>query len=313
MNIVRFYNQHRKRFWMAILIIVSFLIFIQLLNYLAIRDSEKQLSDMENTIKQQQSNKSLIDNNSKSTSNQSGITGKTIEDEELYFAESVIQEFFDLCNKKDLKNAYDMLTDECKEVLYPTLEIFSQNYYNNMFGETRKTFSLQNWSNDTYIVTISEDALATGKTSDSKMDYVTIVDEQLNISSYIGRKLLEKEEFNEDINIDAKIESVDTFMDYEIYNINIRNESENTICLGNVDESNSIYIRDSNSNGYGFYNHELSQDELILKSNFSTNLQIKFYSSYVSNKKIEYLVFSNIYLNYENNIEQIGEFYIDLK
>lgn len=50
---------------------------------------------------------------------------------------------------------------------------------------------------------------------------------------------------------------------------------------------------------YYFYNNEVIENKLMVKSDFTNSLQIKFASSYSSSKKIKHLVFSNVILDYE--------------
>ena len=46
-------------------------------------------------------------------------------------------------------------------------------------------------------------------------------------------------------------------MDYEIYNITIKNNNNSAICLTDTKSTNDIYIKDANGVKYGVYNHEL--------------------------------------------------------
>ena len=303
MNIVRFINQNRKKFRMAIIIIASFIIGIQFLNYNAVRESQKYIQDTNQ-------HENVSSNNSKISSSKSGTTGQSISETQLYGVEKLIDKFFEYCNKKDFENAYQMLTDECKKALYNNLEEFVENYYNNMFNGVEQTYSLQNWNGNIYIVTITEDALSTGKTSSKKLDYITVVDNKLNISGFIGENKIEKQSTQNNISI--KVESKEVFMDNEIYKITISNKSENTICLGDIEDSESICIRDSNEHELEYYNHEFLEDDLVIKSGFTVELDVKFYSSYVSTKQIKYIIFKNLFLDYENDKSKSTVFYIEL-
>jgi len=70
-----------------------------------------------------------------------------------------------------------MLTDRCKEWLYPTLKNFKINYIDNIFEGKEKVYSFENWYKNTYYVTITESSLSTGKIlaeKEAKHDYITI-------------------------------------------------------------------------------------------------------------------------------------------
>ena len=136
---------------------------------------------------------------------------------------------------------------------------------------------------------------------DTKQDYITIVDQngedKLNINNYIGRKNLEKT--TEYKNIEINVLSKDTYMDYEIYNLNISNNSENTILLDTGESTKSIYLLDSKDVKYYFYSNEIVQNRLLVQSKYNNTIQIKFSNSYSSSRNIKYLVFSKLILNYD--------------
>jgi hypothetical protein len=299
---------------MAIIVIASFLILIQLLNYWAREENDKKLNNLENTNISENSNANINNySDAKITSNVSGVTGESISEEEIKDTQNVLDEFFDYCNNNKLEEAYNMLTDECKELIYPTLQIFEDNYYKNIFNGNSKSYSFENWNKDTYLVTIQEDALALGKLpseSDKKIDYVTLVDQKLNISSYIGRTKINKETISDGIKF--VVNSKDTYMDYESYNISVTNNTGKTVCLGEISSSKNICIQDSNNIKYGFYNTEILQNQLIVRNDFTINVNLKFFSSYVSSKKIEYLSFENVLLDYDNNKENTTRVYVEI-
>ena len=300
MNIVRFYNQNRRKIWRAILIIASFIILIRLLNYLATRNA----NDEDNRIKVSsgQTKVNNVPSNVAATSGDSGVTGDKVSSDDIKNTQDVLDKFFGFCNKKDLNNAYAMLTDKCKELLYPSVSLFKSNYYDNIFGGQIKMYSFENWSGDIYKVTIEDDILSTGKVSlesDKKNDYVTIVDDKLNISTYIESKDINKQTNSKDISILVKSKNV--YMDYEEYHVFVKNNTSNTILLGDVRNSKSIVLQDSNKVKYGVYNTELVQRLLQVDAGMTTELNLKFFSSYVTDKEINSLIFENVNMNYNGN------------
>lgn len=311
MNIVRLYNQNRKAIWIAILIIVSFLILIQVINYLVKINKSNSLeisSNSENSI-----NSSYNATGSTATSNTSGVTGATINEDKLSEAQDVFDEFYGYCNEKKLEEAYSMLTDDCKELIYPSLDLFEANYYDNIFGGEKKIYSFENWVNDIYIVTVEDDILETGKTNEEvekKIDYVTLEDGKLNISAFVGKENINKTTSSRDITF--VVETREIYMDYEVYNLTVTNNSSNTICLASVDSSENVCLIDENENSYDFYNHEVLQDSLVLRSNYTKSISLKFYSSYVTTKEIEYIVFKNVFTNYVNDKEELETIYVDI-
>ena len=150
-KLLRFYNQNRYLVWIVVLTIVAVIILIHVLNnFLEEKDIEEYgNSGNENTINKQDKNYSVI-------------TGKKLKEETA----SIIQDFIDYCNNGNVDQAYELLSDDCKETLYPDLESFKTNYYNSIFN-TKRLYSYQAMiSNDnyhTYQINFTEDILATRK------------------------------------------------------------------------------------------------------------------------------------------------------
>ena len=149
-------------------------------------------------------------------------------------------------------------------------------------------------------------------TNETKQDYITIVqnnnENKLNINSYIERKI--PNEVTEEDNIQVTVKSIDTYMDYEIYNLSIQNNSENSILLDTNDDTKSVYLLDSRDMKYYFYSNEIIANRLMVKSKFTNDFKIKFTNSYSSSRKISSLVFSKMVLNYDEykNLENKEEY-----
>ena len=304
-RLIRFYNQNRRRILIIILIIVFILGIIQLLNYFSrmkIAKEDKQNTLIENT----EINKDVV-------SEKSLISGQNVSDTQLNSETELIDEFVKYCNNKDLNSAYEMLSEECKEEMFPTIDDFYNNYYKNLFNEY-KTYTVENWIGSTYQVRFTGDILSTGNlnTNETKQDYITIVqnnnENKLNINSYIERKI--PNEVTEEDNIKVTVKSIDTYMDYEIYNLSIQNNSENSILLDTNDDTKSVYLLDSRDMKYYFYSNEIIANRLMVKSKFTNDLKIKFTNSYSSSRKISSLVFSKMVLNYDEykNLENKEEY-----
>lgn len=303
-KLIRFYNQNRKKIFKIILIIVFLFGILQLLNFFA---KTKNDNDIEGNVVIQSNNQysnSVI-------SNKSAVSGKNVSNAKLNDDTKVIKNFFDYCNNGNIDDAYNLLTDECKEEMYPTIEDFKNIYYLYVFDGKKKSYSMENWSGDIYQVKITGDILETGKldNAETKQDYITVIDNsKLNINGYVGRK--NKDKITEYKDIKVKVESIDTYMDYEIYNLSVENNTDKTIMMDTSDDTQSVYLLDSKNMKYYFYGNEVIQNKLIIQSKFSNNLKIKFSNSYSSSRNINKLVFSKVVLNYEeyNEIKDKTEY-----
>ena len=90
-------------------------------------------------------------------------------------------------------------------------------------------FNIENWVDNTYKVEMYQDALSTGQVTNggSKRDHITINKSgsqyKLNINSFIKRDYINKEVENSDIKF--IVESRNVYMDYQSYNIKIKNNT----------------------------------------------------------------------------------------
>ena len=248
---MRWYNQNRKTVWKLIGIIVIVIIVIQLINHYYKVKNEEELnnnSQTQNTTTNSSTNSNY--NNVRVDDKNSVLSGSEIsssQEEQI----KVIDTFVDYCNKGDVESAYQLLTDECKQEMYPQLDNFVNSYYNETFANSEKDASVENWTGNIYKVQIHDNMLATGKYSKetTKQDYITIIeteDEQyrLNINGYIERDEINKSK--EDKQIKMTVKYADTYMDYPKYTIEITNNSNQTISLDDRANVESMYIRDDN-------------------------------------------------------------------
>lgn len=292
-KLIRYFNQNRKRIIIIIIGIVFFLGLIQLLNYFA-KNSNSSNNNV--IVKDTVVNNELV-------SNKSAVSGSNIAQQKLKRDTDIITKFMDYCNSGKVEEAYNLLTDECKEEMYPNVQQFKEIYFDELFNEEKKNYTIQNWTGSIYEVRVTDDILSTGKIDNTvtKQDYITVVSSEneykLNINSYVGRKKVEEETTYKDIKI--VVTQIDTYMDYQTYNLTIENNSNNSIKLDTNDDTKSIYLLDNNNHSYYFYNNEINENKLIVQSKYKNTLKIKFMNPYVSSKRIKKLVFSKMILNYD--------------
>lgn len=306
MNLIRYYNQNRKKIWGILIIIVSAFIVLQLVNYLYKINDEKNVKienkvDIANHTKQ---------DTTQLTTNRSVVTGEKKSENQLDTATKVINTFIEYCNSKELEKAYDLLTNECKTQIYDSLEVFEQAYYDTVFKGEKKTCTVENWVNDTYKVKIIDDILSTGKSNDyTKQDYITIKQQdgeyKLNINRYIESKKINKT--TEKDNIQIEVVSKNTFMEYEEYTIKVTNHTESTVLLDGRTEAKTLYLEDSKGVNYSSYSHELTEPMLTVNAGQTKEVTIKFYSSFVATKKIQAIIFSDLML-YDGQLSEKIQF-----
>lgn len=121
--------------------------------------------------------------------NNERITNIDYEDVYQIQVENTIKKFIDYCNSGKTENAYNMLTDKCKEEMYPSLQNFVDNYYTNKFS-TPKNYIITKVNAYVYKVDLKESSVNTGKISeDSIQDFIIVQDNKLNINEDIEKDL----------------------------------------------------------------------------------------------------------------------------
>ena len=308
-SIKRVYNQNRRNIWLVIIIIAFLFIIFRLINtfYSNSRRIEREAlqNNVNNTNDISEENNNIIISNS-------SATGETISNSSLKTDTDVITEFLENCNNGNVEEAYNMLTDECKEEMFSTVEDFRTFYYGNIFNGSKVTFEIENWVNDIYKVDIVPDMLSTGKVNNTVMqDYITVDnytgEYKLNINNYISRRDINKSQEKDNVKITVNYR--DTYMEYEEYNLTIENNGETSIVLDDLTNLESMYIEDQNEMHYTAYTHEITKDMLEIPSGTSKTIEIKYYSRFSSSRNIEKLVFSNVNMG-KYNVEE--EFKINI-
>ena len=173
----RWYYQNKNKFWVIVLIILgSYAVILLLNNYSA--------SSKEDTpIKQDYTNPSTVE------SEYSIVSGKYIDKSVISNANKVIDKFISYCNNKEFINAYNLISEECKNEMFPTVEDFINNYCNEIF-KTTKIYEMQNWKNRTYRIKLYDNPMETGREGNGEFieNYFTIIEKNgkilLSISNY---------------------------------------------------------------------------------------------------------------------------------
>lgn len=230
------------------------------------------------------------------------ISGDELTSKQVSMA-TVIEQFVEYCNNKDINSAYNMLTDECKQEMYNNVESFTTNYYNKVFNSSKRV-SVENWIENIYKVEFTEDFLATGVYSEDNIiqDYIRVIEVadnqyKLNINSYIGREEINKTKENDVVNV--TVLRSDTYMDYQTYTFRVTNKTTDAIVLDDRQYTDSMYLEDENGIQYSAYSQELSEPELTISQNETKDITIKYYNKYGSEKNITKIGFLRIAPKYD--------------
>ena len=297
-NLRHFYYQNKGKIWKVVLIIALLFGLIQFLNYRASKGTTS------GTVATNTTNNDYYSDNQNKTyiSDQSAISGQSVTEQDAKKINATITKFLQYCKNEQYQEAYDMISDDCKEKVYKTLDEFTNKYAKNKITKNY-VYEIEKWIRNTYRISISEDMLATGNTGNDRKreEYITIVNEnsqnKLNINGYIGTKNIEKEATKNNVKI--TVISKESYIDYEIYNFKVENFSNGTIKLDTMAKADTIYLKDSNGHKYSSCSYELLEEELIVSKKSNLEIAIKFSNVYSTNENIDKIVFSNLILDYD--------------
>ena len=140
---------------------------------------------------------------------ESVVTGEDITSSQVTML-GYVNQFVDLCNEQKIEEAYNLLSEECKEEVYPSLDSFRNNYYNAIFNGQKRNISVESWAGNIYKVKFEMDALSTGVYTEENtvQDYIAVVKDEndeakLNVNGYIGRNEVNKTQSSSNVTITA--------------------------------------------------------------------------------------------------------------
>ena len=235
------------------------------------------------------------------------ITDSKLKEKEVEDNSQIIKTFVQYCNEKKVEEAYNMLTDDCKSEVYGTIDAFEASYINQIFL-SEKSYKLELWANSgnyyTYRITYIEgNILQTGgyNSGNDYVDYITIVKKgnefKLNINQFIKKENINKSQKNSNIEITINTRTV--YLNYEYYNINIKNNTNKTILFNDGKNAKNIYLQDTNGIQYISLINELATSILTIEPQYAKTFNLKFNKIYNEDIKVENMQINNIYLDKE--------------
>ena len=317
-NLRSWYNQNRTKIWRYIIFGIIVILVLWRGIYTFSENNSRTTVNTDSYIGQENLNSIYV------SSGKSVLTGNSISKSNDKI--KAIDEFMTFCKSSKIQEAYNLLSNECKEEMYSNINIFAETYYNPIFKERKRNVNIENWYGDIYKIDYTEDYLSTGRYDDTNTirDYITVVVDsenkyKLNINKYIGRKECNKTGKTGDFQV--KIIRKDSYMEYEKYLIEVKNMYDHKVLIGKIeDEENVSYLVDKNKIKYKAVVSELSEADLLVYEKQTKTIQIKYYNQFSSTRSIRELVFPNIYLNYQyyedlydkNNYSEYGNIKINI-
>lgn len=299
LKIIRLYHQNRKKVWLALIIAIFSIAMIHLLNQAYQEQAKSNMQKMAQQIENQ-----TKEENGKEKASKSLTTGEKIQDRIKNESQEVLEQFIKSVCQNNIQEAYSYLTRECKQIQYPSVEIFAQSYCSEVIG---KNYDFQLWTVGTnlyvYQVKFMDDLLTTGKDTSKNyiQDYITIVKQdgfyRLNINQLIQVKQIDKTVETHDIVFQLK--QAQTYLNNEIYEIQIANHTDKQILLDPKQEDNSVYVENSDGLKIRALLYENKAEDLRIEPKETKTIKVKFNNTFNGNKSIQCVGFSQVILDQE--------------
>ena len=289
-KLLRFYNQNRGIIWIVIFGIILVIALVNTLNSIAKESSKKRAEQV----------KEILLGTKESNYRENPDISITISDEKVSEQKNlIIDQFIRYCNAGQIQDAYALLSNNCRNNLYPTLDSFRSDYINNIFT-TVKLYKKENYKENTYKVNLYEDVAETGRLDTSSIEeYYTIIAEngenKLNIHNYIGNKIVNKKNSTKNIQIEIKEKNI--YKNYEEYTLEVKNLTNNEIKLDSLESTKKIYLTNSKDLKYYCLLNENTDNDITILPNSTKKIKLKFNIEYNNNNIINRMIISDIILN----------------
>lgn len=235
---------------------------------------------------------------------ESVISGEKVKQNISTQNSEIIKQFVNYCNNKEIKKAYELLSEDCKMEFGNDINKFTNNYYKKVFN-TNKNYTLELWLNEsnsyTYkILYCTEDLLASGgNTSNNIEDLITVIRQddsyKLNVGGFIKKETINKSAISNDIEIIVNSKKV--YRSYEKYNISIKNNTKKTILISDSKSDKDICLLDKNDIEYASYVTQMPITNLYVSPGQNLNINIKFNKIYDLTRIIKSMKFEKIILD----------------
>lgn len=275
------YHNNKTKIWLILGIIIFVYVIIRMFNAQIKKENEEKINNG--------TNQNFQVTTYLPSSQTSVMTNSSTTKENVKKDTEIMKNFIDFCNDNNIEEAYNLLSQQCKDELYKNINDFYNKYYKNIFNEKR-SYDIENWAsskNITYKVKYLNDIMSSGTVNDEYIEeYITVVTEnnekKLNVNQFIGKEELNLKRETDNLNITVVNKYV--YYDYEEYEIIFENNTDKNIILDTKENTESVYIEDTKDVKYTWFGNEVPNSYLNLNSGESKRLRLKFNEIYTGKK-----------------------------
>lgn len=221
--------------------------------------------------------------------------------------EEFVEQYVKYCNEGDYASAYAMVSEDCKQKYFGSINYFTNYVKNKFFAE--RCYAIQSYStfNDKYIYTVKlfDDILATGLTGTQyryqEEKIVASYDKNKNLVISVGN-FIEKNEIqsvqeNEYLKVDIKNQIIE--YSYEEYAIKLTNRCNYKVIIQNSEAAEKEIVMNL---GQEVRTNEITE-EVILEPGESKIIHPIFQKFYDDGDTTKEIIFSSVRVVDENGNE----------
>lgn len=229
--------------------------------------------------------------------------------------QNLVETYFNYCNNKEYEKAYNLITKDCRDKMYPTLEQF-KGYIDEVFEGKKKIYNIQSYSivGNKYIyeIRILDDILANG-TTDGYYYYqekIILTEENGEMKLSIGQYINDEnpEIIVEDEYMEIKISNKSIEYDTETYTIQFRNKTDKCIVILDNKQNNEVVLNLGSKTRQPI---NYTSSKIVLYPNTTTTRDVVFSKYYDDGTTAQKITFGAIRVFNSYN-EQVGTTQEDL-
>lgn len=243
------------------------------------------------------------------------IKGQDVSKEQYEKDSNLVNTFLEYCNSKKVEEAYELLSDTCKNEAYPDIETFKINYYNTIF-DIKRECNLQAWiSTDEYTIykiRYSNSMLSTGTYQEGNVyqDYITLnrkeQEEKISIGNFVDSTECNIVTQTDELTI--VVSTKREYISYVEYDLKVTNKTYNKILLNNLENTESIKLIATSGTKYGAYTSKLFLKDMLINSHETQKITIRFKKQFSSDNKSSKIMINGVIKDYDAYMENEDEY-----
>ena len=106
-------------------------------------------------------------------------------------------------------------------------------------------------------------------------------------------------------NIEFNVISKKIYKEYEEFEIEVKNNSDNKVVIDTKENTETVYLKDTNNVKYNWYGHEIPDNKLEIEKGNSVKLNIKFNKILNPDRKDNTINFQDVHIEGQEEVIKV--------